>query len=155
LKENGVPTSFEEIYKDLKPGLKGVWQDLVLHTGSKWLPDDAYNSLLSIDRPRLQHLFNDGFVRSGTEALLLPTTPCTAPEIGRENEFVIAGQEVTFAALAKNTIPASGAGLPGISLPMGDVGGLPVGLEIDARFDGDRRLLAVARQIEALGIASM
>ncbi|MGO8485053.1 amidase family protein, partial [Rhizobium leguminosarum] len=71
---------------------------------------------------------------SGAEALLLPTTPCTAPEIGKEKQFLIAGREVTFAALAKNTVPASGAGLPGISLPMGNSGnGLPIGLEIDPR----------------------
>lgn len=155
LKENGIPTSFEEIYRDMKPGLREVWQHHVLPTGSKWMSGDAYGSLLSIDRPKLQRLFNDGFASSGAEALILPTTPCTAPEIGRENQFVIAGRDVTFAALAKNTIPASGAGLPGISLPMGNVGsGLPVGLEIDAPFDGDRRLLAIARQVEALGIAS-
>ncbi len=50
---------------------------------------------------------------------------------------------MTFAALAKNTVPASGAGLPGISLPMGSAGnGLPIGLEIDARLWRDRRLLS-------------
>jgi mandelamide amidase len=155
LKENAIPTSFEEIYRDLKPALKEAWQHHVLPSGSKWLSEDGYNAVLSSDRPRLQRLFSDAFATSGAEALLLPTTPCTAPAIGKENQFLIAGQEVTFAALAKNTIPASGAGLPGISLPMGSVGnGLPIGLEIDAPFDGDRRLLSVARRVEALGISS-
>jgi mandelamide amidase len=63
---------------------------------------------------------------------------------------------VTFAALAKNTIPASGAGIPAISLPMGKVSNnLPIGLEIDAPADGDRRLLTLARRVEALGISSL
>ncbi|WSG98181.1 amidase family protein (plasmid) [Rhizobium johnstonii] len=156
LKENAIPTSFDEIYRDLKPGLKEAWQHHVLPSGSKWLSDDGYNAVLANDRPKLQRLFSDAFAASGAEALLLPTTPCTAPEIGKENQFLIAGQEVTFAALAKNTVPASGAGLPGISLPMGNAGnGLPIGLEIDAPFGGDRRLLSVARRVEALGISSL
>ncbi|MBY5666177.1 amidase family protein [Rhizobium leguminosarum] len=155
LKENAIPTSFDEIYRDLKPGLKEAWQHHVLPSGSKWLSDDGYSAVLANDRPKLQRLFSDAFAISGAEALLLPTTPCTAPEIGKENQFLIAGQDVTFAALAKNTVPASGAGLPGISLPMGNAGnGLPIGLEIDARFGGDRRLLSLARRVEALGISS-
>ncbi|NEI53292.1 amidase, partial [Rhizobium leguminosarum] len=112
--------------------------------------------VLANDRPKLQRLFSDAFATSGAEALLLPTTPCTAPEIGKENQFLIAGQDVTFAALAKNTVPASGAGLPGISLPMGNASnGLPIGLEIDAPFGEDRRLLSLARRVEALDISSL
>lgn len=156
LKDNGIPTSFEEIYRDLKPGLKEAWQHHVLSSGSKWLSEDGYRAVLASDRPKLQWLFSDAFATSGAEALLLPTTPCTAPEIGKENQFLIAGREVTFAALAKNTVPASGAGLPGISLPMGNSGnGLPIGLEIDAPFGGDRKLLSLARRVEALGISSL
>jgi mandelamide amidase len=156
LRDNGIPTSFEEIYRDLKPGLKEAWQHHVLPSGSKWLSQDGYDAVLASDRPKLQRLFSDAFATSGVEALLLPTTPCTAPEIGKENQFLIAGQEVTFAALAKNTVPASGAGLPGISLPMGNANnGLPIGLEIDAPFGGDRRLLSLARRVEVLGISSL
>ncbi|MBY2944600.1 amidase [Rhizobium leguminosarum] len=156
LQENGVPTSFDEIYRDLKPGLKEVWQHLVLPTGAQWLTPDAYHNALTADRPKIQRLFTEAFAKSGAEALILPTTPCPAPEIGKENEFLIAGKQVTFAALAKNTIPASGAGLPGISIPMGKVStDLPIGIEIDAPADSDRRLLTLARRVEALGISSL
>ncbi len=156
LQENGVPTSFDEIYRDLKPGLKEVWKHLVLPTGAKWLTPDAYHNALTVDRPEIQRLFTEAFENSGAEALILPTTPCPAPEIGKENEFLIAGKQVTFAALANNTIPASGAGLPGISIPMGKVSdSLPIGLEIDAPADRDRRLLTLARRVEALGISSL
>ncbi|MBX4863231.1 amidase [Rhizobium bangladeshense] len=156
LQENGVPTSFDEIYRDLKPGLKEVWQHLVLPTGAQWLTPDAYHNALTADRPKIQRLFIEAFAKSGAEALILPTTPCPAPEIGKENEFLIAGKQVTFAALANNTIPASGAGLPGISIPMGKVStDLPIGIEIDAPADSDRRLLTLARRVEALGISSL
>ncbi|MCV9945098.1 amidase family protein [Rhizobium sp. BT-175] len=156
LRDNGISTSFDEIYTDLKPGLKEVWQHLVLPTGSKWLTPEAYEKALKVDRPQIQRLFADGFAKSGAEALILPTTPCTAPEIGKENEFLIAGKHVTFAALASNTIPASAAGLPGISIPMGKLSGnLPIGLEIDAPSGSDRRLLTLARRVEALSISSL
>lgn len=156
LQENGVPTSFDEIYRDLKPGLKEVWQHLVLPTGSKWLTPDAYHNALTVDRPKIQRLFAEAFAKSGADALIMPTTPCPAPEIGKENEFLIAGKQVTFAALANNTVPASAAGLPGISIPMGKVSdGLPIGLEIDSPLDNDRRLLTLARRVEALGISSL
>ncbi len=156
LRDNDIPSSFDEIYGDLKPGLKEVWQHLVLPTGSKWLTPDAYHKALTVDRPKIQRLFSEAFAKSGAEALISPTTPCTAPEIGKENEFLIGGTQVTFAALAQNTIPASGAGLPAISLPMGKVSNdLPIGLEIDAPADGDRRLLTLARRVEALGISSL
>ena len=155
LQENGVPTLFDEIYRDLKPGLKEVWQHLVLPTGSKWLTPDAYHNALTVDRPKIQRLFVEAFAKSGADALIMPTTPCPAQEIGKENEFLIAGKQVTFAALANNTIPASAAGLPGISIPMGKVSGsLPIGLEIDAPPYNDRRLLTLARRVEALGISS-
>ena len=154
--DNSIPASFDEIYSNLKPGLKEVWQHLVLPTGSKWLKPDEYHKALTVDRPEIQRRFTEGFAKSGAEALILPTTPCPAPEIGMENEFLIAGKQVTFAALAKNTIPASGAGLPGISIPMGKTGTkLPIGLEIDAPADSDRRLLTLARRVEALGISSL
>ena len=156
LEDNDIPTSFEEIYRDLKPGLKEAWQHHVLPSGSQWLSQDVYNVALANDRPEIQRRFKDAFATSGAEALLFPTTPCTAPEIGKENLFSIAGREVTYAALAKNTVPASGAGLPGISLPMGNASNhLPIGLEIDAPLGGDRRLLEIARRVEALGISSL
>lgn len=156
LKDNDIPTSFDEIYRDIKPGLKEVWQHLVLPTGSQWLSPDSYHTALTTDRPKIQRLFSDAFATSGAEALLLPTTPCTAPEIGKEQQFLIGGREVSYLALAKNTVPASGAGLPGIGLPMGNTSNrLPIGLEIDAPFGGDRRLLSLARRVEALGISSL
>jgi mandelamide amidase len=69
--------------------------------------------------------------------------------IGQEDRIILGGQETSQLVLANNTIPASAAGLPGISLPIGlSDKGLPVGLEMDGPFGRDRALLYVARRVE-------
>ncbi|MEU2165484.1 amidase family protein [Streptomyces sp. NPDC019208] len=90
-------------------------------------------------------------LHSGFDALLFPTTPSPAPLIAQRSMFTVAGEEVRDLFLAKNTVPASGAGLPGISIPIGLTGhGLPIGLEIDGAHGHDRKLLDLARRVESL-----
>jgi mandelamide amidase len=150
LRDNNIPTSFDEIHHHLKAELKGVWQHAVRPNGPGSISPDAYDAALSADRPELQRRFNEAFATTGAGALLFPTTPCTAPLIESQYQFSIAGKDVSYVALAKNTVPASGAGLPGISIPMGfSSNGLPIGLEMDAPLGHDRRLLALARRVEA------
>jgi mandelamide amidase len=63
----------------------------------------------------------------------------------------IAGQEVSYLALANHTVSASSVGLPGISLPAGQSrAGLPFGVELDAPFGSDRALLDLARRAEGV-----
>ena len=54
-------------------------------------------------------------------------------------------------AYGGNTIPASSALLPGLSIPIGlSAGGLPVGLELDGLPGSDRQLLAIGLALETL-----
>jgi mandelamide amidase len=93
------------------------------------------------------------FTANGADALILPTTPALAPLTTSQVKFTVAGHEVDDLFLARNTVPASGAGLPGITLPLGvSASGLPIGIELDGEHGSDRRLLEVARRVEsALG----
>jgi mandelamide amidase len=150
LRQNDFPVSFDDIYSELKPELKQVWSRLVLPSGPGHLPQEAYEATLAVERPELQRRFGKVFT-SGFDALLFPATPCPAPPIGHRPTFTVAGEEVSELFLAKNTVPASGAGLPGISLPIGLSGhGLPIGLEIDAAHGHDRELLDLARRVESV-----
>ncbi len=149
LRHHNIPTSFDEIYNGLKPDLKEVWEQLVLPSGPGFISLEAYETALSVNRPEIERRFIEAFSRSGASAILFPTTPCTAPSIVHQAKFSIAGQEVTYLVLAKHTIPASGAGLPGISIPTGlSANGLPMGLEIDALRGHDRALLDSARRVQ-------
>ncbi|MEY9536707.1 amidase family protein [Sinorhizobium fredii] len=149
LRRNNVPAAFDDIYNGLKPDLKETWAHLVLPGGAGFISADTYKVSLS-DHSEIQRRFSETFSRSGAEALLFPTTPSTAPSIEHQYKFLIGDQEVSYSALAKNTIPASAAGLPAISIPTGlSSSGLPIGLEIDAARGRDRRLLELARHVEA------
>ena len=87
---------------------------------------------------------------AGRDALLLPTLPCVAPATGQRT-VTLDGTEVGVqAALTRLPGPFNCSGSPVLSLPAGQLGGLPVGVSLVGRIGGDRHLLAVAAWAEAL-----
>jgi Asp-tRNA(Asn)/Glu-tRNA(Gln) amidotransferase A subunit family amidase len=151
LRRHDIPTTFEAIYEGLKPQLRQAWGHIVLPDGAGATSIEAYQTALNESRPEIQRRLNKAFVAQGTLAILQPTTPCTAPLIEKQESFHIAGQEVSYLALANHTLSASSVGLPGISLPVGlSRAGLPIGLELDARLGNDRALLDLAHRLEGV-----
>jgi amidase len=87
---------------------------------------------------RLEKLLRPG------DLLCLPTTPRPAPLRGLEVEDI----EIAYRHRAMALLCSAGlAGLPQISLPLGAVGGLPIGLSLMGRFGTDIDLLGVAQLI--------
>jgi indoleacetamide hydrolase len=151
LRRHDIPTTFEAIYEGLKPQLHQAWGHIVLPGGAGAISPDAYHTALNVSRPEIQRRLNKAFVSHGAQVILQPTTPCTAPLIEEQATVHIAGQEVSYLALANHTVSASSVGLPGISLPIGlSRAGLPIGLELDAPLWSDRALLNLARGIEGV-----
>jgi mandelamide amidase len=151
LRRHDIPTTFEAIYRDLKPQLRQAWGHIVLPGGAGATSAEAYRTALDVSRPEIQRRLNTAFVSHGAQVILQPTTPCTAPSIEEQATVHIAGQEVSYLALANHTVSASSVGLPGISLPVGlSRAGLPIGLELDAPLGRDRELLNLARSIEGI-----
>ena len=74
------------------------------------------------------------------DLLAMPTSPVVAPPRNEFAEFLM--------LLARNAIPWSLIGFPAISVPVGTVGGLPVGLQLVAEPDREDLLVAVARVVE-------
>ena len=92
-------------------------------------------------RDELRRAYADAL--AAWDAIVLPTTPTTAP--------LRAGQDAVAAAavLTAYTSPFNLVGLPTISVPCGfDDGGLPIGLQLVARPWAEARLLRVARAYE-------
>lgn len=151
LRRHEIPTTFAAIYEGLKPQLHQAWGHIVLPGGAGATSAEAYQTALNVSRPEIQRRLNKAFVSHGAQVILQPTTPCTAPLIEEQATVHIAGQEVSYLALANHTVSASSVGLPGISLPVGlSRAGLPIGLELDAPLGSDRALLNLARGIEGV-----
>lgn len=118
--------------------------------GEGAVPEAVYAQALQARRG-LQAVYAEAFAAHGVRALLFPTTALTAAPVGRDITVQLNGEELpTFAAFIRNTDPGSNAGIPGVTLPAGLAGGLPVGLGLDGPAGSDRGLLALAAAVEAV-----
>ncbi|PTM43319.1 amidase [Bosea sp. 124] len=91
------------------------------------------------------------FVQEGVDALIGPTTPCTAWPVEKLGPDTIDGVAVGPRGHAVFTPLFNHSRQPAISIPCGvDAAGLPIGLQIVMQRLKDRRLLTLAAQIEAV-----
>jgi aspartyl-tRNA(Asn)/glutamyl-tRNA(Gln) amidotransferase subunit A len=84
----------------------------------------------------------------GVDVLAWPTVPAPAPPI--ENPFIDLPSGTSPADIGNIRQAAVGnvTGQPGISIPVGFVGGLPVGLQLLGPWGGEALLLAAAEHVE-------
>ena len=93
---------------------------------------------------------------AGVDALVLPTSAVLPPLRGQDEIEVEGGRTTVREAVLGQTLPFSLCGLPTLSVPVGLVDGLPMGLQLVGRRDGDAALLALGRWIEAaVGVTPM
>jgi len=83
------------------------------------------------------------------DALVVPTTPITAPLINEETTRISEKNHPTRALLLRLNRPANLAGVPAISIPCGFTpGGLPVGLQLIGAVTDEHLLLRIAHKFE-------
>jgi mandelamide amidase len=141
LKHTGL--SFDQLIEGIgSPDVKGLYQE---NRANPSTSAEEHRNLKKIDRPKLQRAKQDKFQNHKMDAMIFPTTKLSARPIGQDETVEINGVEMpTFSAYIHNTDPSSNAGLPGISVPMGETSdGLPMGLEFDAPEGCDVRLLKI------------
>jgi aspartyl-tRNA(Asn)/glutamyl-tRNA(Gln) amidotransferase subunit A len=92
-----------------------------------------------------------GRVFAAVDVLLLATTPVTAPVIGERVVRWRTAEEPIDGALVRLTSPFNLSGVPALSVPFGQAGGLPVGVQVVGRWNDEARVLAVGELIEQLG----
>ncbi|WP_159718435.1 Asp-tRNA(Asn)/Glu-tRNA(Gln) amidotransferase subunit GatA [Actinomyces marmotae] len=102
---------------------------------------DAYYGSAQKVRTLVQRDFASAWER--TDVLVSPTAPITAYRFGEKDD------PLAMYKLDVTTIPANLAGIPGMSLPSGLSGGLPVGFQILAPQRADDRLYRVGAVLEA------
>lgn len=102
--------------------------------------DAYYNKAL-----QLRRLIKNDFmsVLEDVDVIMGPTTPHPAFKIGEKNDDPVSMYMEDIFTLSLNL-----AGLPGMSVPCGQVDGLPVGLQIIGNYFDEARLLNVAHQFQ-------
>ena len=132
----------EARHADYAPGVRTQLEAGRLITGPEYLKAQQYR----VEFNRAVHaLF------AAADIVALPTLPVTAPRIG-QGRVVLNGREITSQhAMTYACWIANLSGLPALSLPCGfGDGGLPVGLTLMGRADGEMRLLGIADAFEEL-----
>lgn len=101
---------------------------------------DAYYRKAQKVRRLIKNDFDAAF--KDVDVVIGPTSPHTAFELGAKSDPVAMYLEDIY------TIAVNLAGLPGISIPVAPVGGLPVGMHIVGDVFAESKLLNVAHQFQ-------
>lgn len=93
---------------------------------------------------RVRTLVKNDFQRAfkHCDLLISPTMPTPAFKIGEIKD------PLTMYKMDVNTVPANLAGIPALSMPIGFVKGLPVGLQIMGNYFEENKILSFALQLE-------
>lgn len=104
---------------------------------------DAYYQKAQLVRTKLINEFNEAFKQC--PLMIGPTAPVTAFEIGTRTKNPLEMYLIDIMTVAANLV-----GVPSISIPIGESGGLPVGLQLIAPQREDKMLLEYAKATEGL-----
>ena len=102
---------------------------------------DAYYKKAQKIRRLIKQDFDAAF--EDVDVILGPTSPHTAFKLGEKNS-----DPVTMYLEDIYTIAVNLAGLPGMSLPIGQINNLPIGMQLIGPSFGEARLLNVAHQYQ-------
>jgi aspartyl-tRNA(Asn)/glutamyl-tRNA(Gln) amidotransferase subunit A len=105
----------------------------------------GYYDAYYLKAQRIRRLISDDFARAfeRVDVMMGPTAPTVAFDLGAKRD-----DPVAMYLSDTYTIPVNLAGLPGMSLPVGFVGGRPVGLQIIGNYFGEARMLNVAHRYQ-------
>jgi aspartyl-tRNA(Asn)/glutamyl-tRNA(Gln) amidotransferase subunit A len=105
----------------------------------------GYYDAYYLQAQRIRRLIADDFVEAfkHCDVIMGPTSPSTAFKLGEK-----AADPVQMYLSDIYTIAVNLAGLPGMSIPCGFVGGLPVGLQLIGNYFAEGQLLNVAHRYQ-------
>ncbi|MGB7646676.1 MAG: amidase family protein, partial [Pseudomonas fluorescens] len=151
---HGVGITFSELMGEVaSQDVRSLVENFICSGSPHEIAPHVYIEAIRTHRPALRQMFASMFSSSGIDAIIFPTTMAAAGLLSRKDGLVEIDDWQISAnyAYLRNTLPASNAGLPGLTIPMGFTPkGQAVGLEVDGPEHSDRRLLAVGHAIESI-----
>jgi aspartyl-tRNA(Asn)/glutamyl-tRNA(Gln) amidotransferase subunit A len=137
------PTDLMDLYKRSRAEGFGAEVKRRIMIGTYVLSHGYYDAYY-VKAQQIRRLIADDFVRAFEvcDVIAGPVAPTVARSLGSQSDPVAEYLADIF------TLPASLAGLPGLSVPCGFDGGLPVGLQLMAPHLQEARLLSVAHQYQ-------
>lgn len=138
------PKDLEDLYKRSRGEGFGDEVKRRIMIGTYALSAGYYDAYY-LKAQKTRHLISNDFTQAfeQVDVIMGPTSPTTAFGLGEK-----ADDPVTMYLNDIYTIATNLAGLPGLSLPVAPVKGLPVGLQIIGNYFTESRLLNVAHQLQ-------
>jgi mandelamide amidase len=147
LADNDVGLTIEELFAMVaSPAVAGAFENLAQNP----VPEAAYNDVIDNALPALRGGYQQYLEANDLDAVVYPTTPVPALEIGQEPFIEFGGEQVSvFDLYASNAHVAPLMGAPAVSVPLGQQASqVPAGgLDIMGAPGSDRQTLAIADAI--------
>ncbi len=139
-----APKDLEDLYKRSRAEGFGAEVQRRIMIGTYVLSAGYYDAYY-LKAQKIRHLIADDFRRAFevVDVIMGPTSPTTAFPIGAKMDDPVAMYLNDIYTIATNL-----AGLPGMSIPVAPVDGLPVGLQIVGNYFEEGRLLNVAHRLQ-------
>ncbi|MBK5966141.1 aspartyl/glutamyl-tRNA amidotransferase subunit A [Thiocystis minor] len=138
------PRDLEDLYKRSRAEGFGAEVQRRIMIGTYVLSAGYYDAYY-LKAQKIRHLIADDFKRAfaQVDVIMGPTSPTTAFPVGAKMDDPVAMYLNDIYTIATNL-----AGLPGMSIPVEPVDGLPVGLQIIGNYFEEARLLNVAHRFQ-------
>ena len=138
------PKDLEDLYTRSRNEAFGAEVKRRIMMGTYALSTGYYDAYC-LKAQKIRRLIKNDFISAfkDVDLILGPTTPNLPWQLGsKANDPVAAYLEDIY------TVPANLAGIPGLSMPAGMIDGLPVGVQLQAPYFQEARLLQVAHQFQ-------
>ena len=138
------PQDLEDLYKRSRGEGFGPEVKRRIMIGTYALSAGYYDAYY-LKAQQIRHLVSDDFKQAfeQVDVIMGPTSPSVAFRLGEKTD-----DPVTMYLSDIYTIAANLAGLPGMSIPAGFSGGLPIGLQLIGNYFEEARLLNVAHRYQ-------
>jgi aspartyl-tRNA(Asn)/glutamyl-tRNA(Gln) amidotransferase subunit A len=138
------PTDLADLYRRSRAEGFGAEVKRRIMIGTYVLSAGYYDAYY-LKAQKLRHLISDDFRHAfqQVDVIMGPTSPTTAFPLGDKTDDPVAMYLSDIYTIATNL-----AGLPGMSIPIAQAGGMPVGLQIIGNYFQEGRLLNVAHKLQ-------